>query len=80
MEKKPKYDLHALVDIHNLQMDMTVKITKRRLTCDYDTGEGIYSYDFVHVANIEKPWDWANVSEEHLDDLVWARTSRTVAK
>lgn len=71
MKKEPKYQLNELLDIRNLGMDMTVRITKRRVECDYDTGDGEFFYDFIHVANIEKPWSWAKVSEEGLNDLIW---------
>lgn len=71
MEKKPKYQLNELLEIRNLRMDMTVRITKRIVEGNYDTEERKFYYDFIHVANIEKPWNWVKVSEDSLDELIW---------
>ena len=71
MDKKQKYQLNELLAIRSLGMDLVVRVTKRRIECDYDTGEGVFYYDFIHAANIEKPWHWEKVDEESLDDMIW---------
>lgn len=72
MKAEPKYKLGQIVEIRTLKINMDVVITKRVMKGDYDKEKYGFFYDFKHTMNIKDAWNWTDVSEESLYEMIWA--------
>ena len=51
---------------------LPVIITKRSKISELDSTKSTFLYNFKHNVDTKNPWDWDNVNEEHLSELIRA--------